>query len=46
MGIADKSTQILLYPSKEVILMFDTKLEGKSAPSRYEDYEKFEDIGP
>lgn len=46
LGITDKSTQILFAPAKEVILMFDPKLEGKSRPLARADYEMLEDIAP
>jgi hypothetical protein len=46
LGVTDKSIQVLFTPAKEVTLMFDPKLEGKSTPSRREDYEKLEDIAP
>ena len=46
LGITDKSIQVLFWPAKEVILMFDPKLEGKPVPLRPEDYEKLEDIAP
>lgn len=46
LGITDKSKQNVFHPAKEVTLMFDPKLEGKPLPSRREDYEKLEDIGP
>ncbi len=46
LGITDKSMQAVFAPAKEVILMFDPKLEGKPLSSRREDYEKLEDIAP
>ena len=39
--------QAAFWPAKEVILMFDPKLEEKPLlPARREDYEKLEDIAP
>ena len=46
LGITDESMQAVFWPSKEIILMFDPKLEGKPLPSRRENYEKLEDIAP
>lgn len=46
LGITDKSIQAVLRPAKEVILMFDPKLEGKPQPLHREDYEILEDIAP
>ena len=46
LGITDESKKAVFCPAQEVILMFDPKLEGKPLPSRREDYEKLEDIGP
>lgn len=46
LGITEKAVQAVFTPAKEVILMFDPKLEGKPLPSSQDGYDKLEDIAP